>query len=51
MKMTSRLREATVHAESGADGQNSTDDLLITNQLLYQLSYVGLLLDCIVALE
>ena len=27
--------------ENGADGQTRTDDLLITNQLLYQLSYVG----------
>jgi hypothetical protein len=25
----------------GADGQNRTGDLLITSQLLYQLSYVG----------
>ena len=24
---------------SGADGRTRTDDLLITNQLLYQLSY------------
>ena len=31
-------------AGNGADGQTRTDDLLITNQLLYQLSYVGLLL-------
>jgi hypothetical protein len=27
---------------SGADGRTRTGDLLITNQLLYQLSYVGL---------
>ena len=26
----------------GADAQNRTADLLITNQLLYQLSYIGL---------
>ncbi len=26
---------------TGAGGQNRTDDLLITNQLLYQLSYTG----------
>jgi hypothetical protein len=26
----------------GADGRSRTGDLLITNQLLYQLSYVGL---------
>ena len=28
----------------GADNRDRTGDLLITNQLLYQLSYVGLLL-------
>ncbi len=27
--------------ETGADSRNRTGDLLITNQLLYQLSYVG----------
>ena len=27
--------------DSGAGGQTRTDDLLITNQLLYQLSYAG----------
>ena len=33
----------------GAESRTRTDDLLITNQLLYQLSYFGLLLqDCIV---
>ena len=26
---------------SGADDQNRTGDLLITNQLLYRLSYIG----------
>ena len=26
---------------SGADGQNRTGDLLITNQLLCRLSYIG----------
>ena len=26
----------------GANGQTRTDDLLITSELLYQLSYVGL---------
>ena len=26
----------------GAGGRSRTDDLLITNQLLYQLSYTGL---------
>ena len=25
----------------GADGRNRTDNLLITNQLLYRLSYIG----------
>ena len=35
--------------ETGAEDRTRTDDLLITNQLLYQLSYFGLLLDCIVA--
>jgi hypothetical protein len=28
--------------DTNADGVNRTRDLLITNQLLYQLSYVGL---------
>ncbi len=28
-------------AFNGADGRTRTGDLLITNQLLYQLSYVG----------
>ena len=27
--------------KAGADGRTRTADLLITNQLLYQLSYVG----------
>ena len=27
--------------ETGADGRIRTDDLLITNQLLYQLSYIS----------
>ena len=35
--------------ESGADKRDRTADLLITNQLLYQLSYVGAPLDCIAA--
>ena len=29
--------------EYGADERSRTSDLLITNQLLYQLSYVGVL--------
>ena len=27
---------------TGADDRSRTDDLLITNQLLYQLSYIGI---------
>ena len=30
-----------LRAETGADDRSRTDDLLITNQLLYQLSYIG----------
>jgi hypothetical protein len=30
-----------LHGISGAGGRTRTDDLLITNQLLYQLSYAG----------
>ena len=30
-----------VRVISGAGGRTRTDDLLITNQLLYQLSYAG----------
>jgi hypothetical protein len=30
-------------AESGADSRIRTDDLIITNDLLYQLSYIGIL--------
>ena len=29
-------------ASSGADDRTRTGDLLITNQLLYQLSYIGI---------
>ena len=29
---------------NGAEGRTRTDDLLITNQLLYQLSYFGMLI-------
>jgi hypothetical protein len=29
-------------AITGADDQNRTGDLLITNQLLYRLSYIGI---------
>ena len=34
---------ADTRMNTGADGQNRTGDLPITNRLLYQLSYVGLL--------
>ena len=37
----SQLTHQTSNETSGADGQSRTGDLLITNQLLYQLSYVG----------
>ena len=41
--------KAMVCAESyGAESRIRTGDLLITNQLLYQLSYFGPLLYCIV---
>lgn len=33
--------------KDGAESRTRTDDLLITNQLLYQLSYFGLPFDCI----
>ena len=33
--------EALSHRFNGADTKSRTRDLLITNQLLYQLSYVG----------
>jgi hypothetical protein len=35
-----RLKRLTI-SEDGADDRNRTCDLLITNQLLYQLSYIG----------
>ena len=38
---TSRPRARDFFEDSGAGGQTRTDDLLITNQLLYQLSYAG----------
>ena len=34
---------ATTRFPSGADGRTRTGDLLFTKQLLYQLSYVGIL--------
>ena len=30
------------YLKTGADDQNRTGDLLITNQLLYRLSYIGI---------
>ena len=36
-----RRRFAQIVEEFGAGGRTRTDDLLITNQLLYQLSYAG----------
>ena len=57
MKTASRLREANMLAACcfydilyGAEDRTRTDDLLITNQLLYQLSYFGFYSDCTVAL-
>jgi hypothetical protein len=34
-------KRADLYGNFGAGGQTRTDDLLITNQLLYQLSYAG----------
>ena len=31
--------------KNGADGRDRTCDLLVTNELLYQLSYIGIQLD------
>ena len=39
--VTRSSRSAEKCTISGADGRTRTDDLLITNQLLYQLSYVS----------
>jgi hypothetical protein len=36
------LEEAVIHSEDKAGRRIRTDDLLITNQLLYQLSYAGI---------
>jgi hypothetical protein len=35
------MREENLEVISGAGAQTRTEDLLITNQLLYQLSYAG----------
>ncbi len=37
----SRKSDSVYRVERGAGGRTRTDDLLITNQLLYQLSYAG----------
>jgi hypothetical protein len=34
--------DAAIHSEDKAGRRIRTDDLLITNQLLYQLSYAGI---------
>lgn len=36
-----RGQDSDLFEISGAGGRTRTDDLLITNQLLYQLSYAG----------
>ena len=36
-----KIEIAKTLAMTGADDQNRTGDLLITNQLLYRLSYIG----------
>ena len=36
------MKERIVDSGNGAGGRSRTDDLLITNQLLYRLSYTGL---------
>ena len=36
-----RASENGLPCSTGAGGRTRTDDLLITNQLLYQLSYAG----------
>ena len=40
-RATAKKTPSLSRRESGADGRTRTGDLLITNQLLYQLSYVG----------
>ena len=37
------LRSSFEYAERRADSRIRTDDLIITNDLLYQLSYIGIL--------
>lgn len=35
------MADGSIRKQCGADGRNRTSDLLITFQLLYQLSYVS----------
>ena len=37
------MKHCIVLRKSGADERSRTSDLLITNQLLYQLSYIGVM--------
>ena len=37
------LPELDILLRDGADERNRTSDLLITNQLLYRLSYIGIM--------
>jgi hypothetical protein len=41
-QVTSQSAIAETIIGTGADDQNRTGDLLITNQLLYRLSYIGI---------
>jgi len=41
-KQVARTRVRELKEGNGAESRTRTDDLLITNQLLYQLSYFGL---------
>ena len=45
-KIAKRSNFATLY-DAGADERNRTVDLLITNELLYQLSYIGISWDYI----
>jgi hypothetical protein len=42
--MVQRVEMGGSRRGNGAEDRSRTDDLLITNQLLYQLSYFGLML-------
>jgi hypothetical protein len=43
-RLVSRRLESS---KTGADDRTRTGDLLITNQLLYQLSYIGMLVSAV----